>query len=88
MSEKSEINQVRRQAWEDMQADYVTLKVAKLATGMSEKKLLDWCGKHNVRHIKRRAIWLFHQKDLVTALKSGPLPAQTMAPSCQSPATE
>lgn len=80
MSEKSEIKQVRRQAWEDMHAAYITMKVAKVATGLSEKKLLDWCEQNNVRHIKRRDIWLFHQKDLLSALKSGPLPPQNIDP--------
>ncbi len=72
-------NQIQRDAHDDIEVDYVSTDFAKQATGFGSTKLLKWAQTHNVRHLKHRGDWRFHQRDLLTALQSGPLPAPSLS---------
>lgn len=57
-----------KQIGEQVNADYITLEEATLATGFTKAHLLTWCQERNIRHSKRKNRWLVHKADLVAAL--------------------
>ena len=63
----SAIKQVKQAAADDMAKVYLPLAEACAITGMTEKKLLAFCAKHEVQHHKYQNRWLIHQADLTNA---------------------
>lgn len=57
-----------KQIGEQVNADYITLEEATLATGFPKVRLLQWCAEQHIRHSKRKNRWLVHKADLVAAL--------------------
>ncbi|MBI1294132.1 hypothetical protein GC175_04130 [bacterium] len=68
MPRKLTPNMLRKQRQEALIQEYITMEEARLATGYSAKKLLDWCLEMNVRHMKYVNKWHFHRADLLDAI--------------------
>ena len=67
---KADMRRLTQKIAEDLARDYVTTDQALMATGIaSDERLLTWCKERNVRHIKRKRRWLFHEQDLIDQLK-------------------
>ena len=67
---RAEMRRLNRKIADDLASEYVPADVALTTTGISSlERLLTWCTEKNIRHIKRKRRWLFHQCDLLQHLR-------------------
>ena len=66
---KAEMRRLNRRIADDLGREYIPAEVVLKATGISSlERLPIWCTEKNIRHIKRKRRWLFHQGDLLEHL--------------------